>query len=244
MKVKDAMTPDVRLANPDMSICEAACLMAESDIGALPVGDGDRLVGVITDRDIAVRAVAKNLGPDTPVRDVMSKVTLAISVVGGLVLLSGVLILIGAVAATIAGAIVMLARMAYFAELFGFGGGRSDDRRGGMLSVLAMMIVAPLAALLIQMAISRSREFAADATAAEITGNPYALARALWNLLDNAVKYSPHCKTVWAEAGCENGQVAIRVIDKGLGIAPGERKQIFKKSVRAASAPAGSPQKP
>ncbi len=88
-------------------------------------------------------------------------------------------ILIGAVAATVAGAITMLARMAYYAELFGFGGGRSDDRRGGVLSALAMMILAPLAAMLIQMAISRSREFAADATAAEITGNPYGLARAL-----------------------------------------------------------------
>jgi heat shock protein HtpX len=88
-------------------------------------------------------------------------------------------ILISAVAATLAGAITMLARMTYYAELFGFGGGRSDDRRGGVLSALAMMIFAPLAALLIQMAISRSREFAADATAAEITGNPYGLARAL-----------------------------------------------------------------
>lgn len=88
-------------------------------------------------------------------------------------------ILIGAVAATVAGAITMLARMAYYAEIFGFGGGRSDDRRGGVLSALAMMILAPLAAMLIQMAISRSREFAADATAAEITGNPQGLARAL-----------------------------------------------------------------
>jgi len=54
-----------------------------------------------------------------------------------------------------------------------------------------------------------------------------ALARALWNLLDNAVKYSPQNKTVWAEAASENGQIAIRVSDKGLGIAPHERKQIF-----------------
>ena len=63
-----------------------------------------------------------------------------------------------------------------------------------------------------------------------------ALARALWNLLDNAVKYSPQNKTVWAEAACENGRVAIRVSDKGLGIAPHEQKQIFKKFVRADSA--------
>jgi signal transduction histidine kinase len=65
-----------------------------------------------------------------------------------------------------------------------------------------------------------------------------ALARAVWNLLDNAVKYSPQCKTVWVEAACENGQLAIRVSDKGLGIAPREQKQIFKKFVRTASAEA------
>ncbi len=95
-------------------------------------------------------------------------------------------ILISAVAATVAGAITMVARMVYYAELFGFGGGRSDDRRGGAFSALAMMIVAPLAAMLIQMAISRSREYEADQTGAEITGNPQGLARAL----DKIDKYS------------------------------------------------------
>ena len=65
-----------------------------------------------------------------------------------------------------------------------------------------------------------------------------ALARALWNLLDNAVKYSPQNKTVWVKAACENGRVAMSVSDKGLGIAPHERKKIFKKFVRAASAEA------
>ena len=65
-----------------------------------------------------------------------------------------------------------------------------------------------------------------------------ALTRALWNLLDNAVKYSPQNKTIRAEATSENGLVAIRVSDKGLGIAPHEQKQIFKKFVRAASADA------
>jgi len=88
-------------------------------------------------------------------------------------------ILISAVVATVAGAITMIARMVYYAELFGFGGGRSDDRRGGALSALAMMIVAPLAAMLIQLAISRSREYEADHTGAEITGNPQGLASAL-----------------------------------------------------------------
>jgi heat shock protein HtpX len=88
-------------------------------------------------------------------------------------------ILISAVVATIAGAITMVARMVFYAEMFGLGGGRSDNRRGGVFSALAMMIVAPLAALLIQLAISRSREYEADHTGAEITGNPQGLARAL-----------------------------------------------------------------
>ena len=89
-------------------------------------------------------------------------------------------ILISAVVATLAGAITLIARMVYWGELFGgFGGGRSDSRRGGVFYALAMMIVAPLAATLIQLAISRSREYEADATGAHITGNPQGLARAL-----------------------------------------------------------------
>jgi len=73
MKVKEVMTQDVLIANPRQSICDAAKLMAECDAGALPVGEEDRLVGVITDRDIAVRAVARRLSADTPVRDIMSR---------------------------------------------------------------------------------------------------------------------------------------------------------------------------
>lgn len=73
MSVSKVMTRDVVIANPDQTISEAARLMAECDIGSLPVGDGERLVGVITDRDIAVRAVAQRLSPDTRVGDVMSK---------------------------------------------------------------------------------------------------------------------------------------------------------------------------
>jgi CBS domain-containing protein len=67
------MTRDVRIANPGQSIRDVAKIMAEIDAGAMPVGENDRLVGMITDRDIAIRAVAKGKGPDTPVRDVMSK---------------------------------------------------------------------------------------------------------------------------------------------------------------------------
>jgi CBS domain-containing protein len=72
MQVSEAMTRDVKIAKPDQPIREAARIMAEIDAGVLPVGDGDRLVGMITDRDIAVRAVAAGKSPDTPVRDVMS----------------------------------------------------------------------------------------------------------------------------------------------------------------------------
>jgi heat shock protein HtpX len=89
-------------------------------------------------------------------------------------------ILISSVAATIAAAIIMTARMAHFAALFGGYGGRDDrDRGSNPIALLAMMILAPLAAALIQMAISRSREFAADAGGAQIAGNPYGLADAL-----------------------------------------------------------------
>ena len=93
-------------------------------------------------------------------------------------------ILTSSIAATLAGAITMVARMGYFAEIFGgFGGGGSNRReRGGGLSGLFMILLAPIAASLIQLAISRSREYAADATAATLTGNPYALARALQKL--------------------------------------------------------------
>lgn len=72
MKVSEAMTREVRLARPEQTIREIASLMGEMDIGAVPVEENDRLVGMITDRDIAVRAVAQGRGPDTPVREVMS----------------------------------------------------------------------------------------------------------------------------------------------------------------------------
>ena len=73
MKIKDVMTADVAIAGPDQTIADAARMMARCDAGALPVGQDDRLVGMITDRDIALRAVAKDLPPDTPVRECMSK---------------------------------------------------------------------------------------------------------------------------------------------------------------------------
>ncbi|MFC6487895.1 CBS domain-containing protein [Nitratireductor sp. GCM10026969] len=73
MKVSEEMTRDVRVANPDETIQEAARVMAEMDVGALPVGDNDRLVGMITDRDIAIRAVAQGQGPTALVGDVMTR---------------------------------------------------------------------------------------------------------------------------------------------------------------------------
>ncbi len=90
-------------------------------------------------------------------------------------------ILISSIAATLAGAIMMLASMARWAAIFG-GVGRDDDEGGGIFGLLFMMFLAPLAAVLIQMAISRTREYQADATAAEMTGTPYGLAHALEKL--------------------------------------------------------------
>ncbi|MSP12278.1 MAG: protease HtpX [Chloroflexi bacterium] len=93
--------------------------------------------------------------------------------------------LISSVAATIAGAITMLANMAQWALIFGGLGGSNDEEEGGLATIagsLVMIIVAPIAALLIQMAISRSREFSADTGGARILGNPLPLAGALEKL--------------------------------------------------------------
>lgn len=96
-------------------------------------------------------------------------------------------ILIGTIAATMAAAISMLANMAQWAMIFG-GGSRSNDRDGGSpISGLVMIIVAPIAALMIQMAISRSREFAADEGGAHLSGNPLSLASALKKLEEKRV---------------------------------------------------------
>ena len=91
-------------------------------------------------------------------------------------------ILIGSIAATLAGAIVMLAHMAQWAAMFG-GAGRDDDEGGSnIVGLILMAILAPIAAALIQMAISRSREYLADAGGAKISGKPYGLAGALEKL--------------------------------------------------------------
>ena len=72
MRVSEAMTREVRVATPGQSIRDVAKIMAEIDAGAMPVGENDKLVGMVTDRDIAIRGVALGKGPDTPVREVMS----------------------------------------------------------------------------------------------------------------------------------------------------------------------------
>ncbi|MCT7377408.1 CBS domain-containing protein [Chelativorans salis] len=72
MKVSEAMTRNVRTVSPDQSIREAAKIMAEIDAGVVPVGQDDRLVGMLTDRDLAIRAVAQGRDPDTQVREVMT----------------------------------------------------------------------------------------------------------------------------------------------------------------------------
>ena len=101
-------------------------------------------------------------------------------------------ILIGTVAATIAGAITMLANMAQWALIFGGRSSDDDEGGGGLIGGLLMIILAPIAAMLIQMAISRSREYLADAGGARITGNPNYLANALRKLHVTAQRIPMH----------------------------------------------------
>lgn len=73
MRVNEAMSREVRIASPDQTIADVAQIMAEIDVGSLPVGENDRLVGMITDRDIAIRGVGRGCSPDTKVSSVMTK---------------------------------------------------------------------------------------------------------------------------------------------------------------------------
>ena len=72
MKVSEVMTRDVQTIRPDDPVQQAASFMLSADAGSIPVTDGERLIGMITDRDIAVRGIAKGYGPDTPVRELMT----------------------------------------------------------------------------------------------------------------------------------------------------------------------------
>jgi CBS domain-containing protein len=71
-KLKDVMSRDVQVVNPEMTIEDAARAMCDGDFGMLPVGENDRMIGAISDRDIAVRAIAEGKGPKTKVREIMS----------------------------------------------------------------------------------------------------------------------------------------------------------------------------
>ncbi|WP_294008936.1 CBS domain-containing protein [Sphingomonas sp.] len=72
MRISEVMTRDVQTVTPEQTAREAASFMLSADAGSIPVTEGERLIGMITDRDIAVRGVAQGHGPDTPVRDLMS----------------------------------------------------------------------------------------------------------------------------------------------------------------------------
>jgi CBS domain-containing protein len=72
MKVSEVMTREIETVSPDQPVQKAASFMLSADAGSIPVTEGDRLVGMITDRDIAVRGIAKGYGPDTPVRELMT----------------------------------------------------------------------------------------------------------------------------------------------------------------------------
>jgi len=106
--------------------------------------------------------------------------------------------LISAIAATLAGVVTMLANMAQWAAIFGGFGSRDDDN-GGIIGLIAMAIVAPIAATLIQLAISRSREYAADAEGASICRKPWALASALEKLEYGNSHYKPSVSDVQAK---------------------------------------------
>jgi len=106
--------------------------------------------------------------------------------------------LISAIAATLAGVVTFMANMAQWAAIFGGFGSRDDDN-GGIVGLIAMAIVAPIAATLIQLAISRSREFAADAEGASICRKPWALASALEKLEDGNSHYKPSVSDVQAK---------------------------------------------
>ena len=107
--------------------------------------------------------------------------------------------LISAIAATLAGVVIMIANWAQWAAIFGGFGGRDDDENGGIIGLIAMAIVAPIAATLIQLAISRSREFAADAEGASMCRKPWALANALEKLEYGNSHYRPKFSDVQAK---------------------------------------------
>ena len=73
MQIKELMSRNVVLASPRQTVNEVAQMMAERDIGFMPVGDGDKIVGMVTDRDIVIRGIATGKGPNTPISEVMTR---------------------------------------------------------------------------------------------------------------------------------------------------------------------------
>ena len=116
------------------------------------------------------------------------------------------------VVATMGAAIMMIARIAQFAAFFG--GGRDDDNRGNPIGLLLTIILAPLAAMVIQAAISRSREFAADAGAAQLVGSPYGLVDALKKIWDTADRHKITLRTATFAVACE--RILIAREERGL----------------------------
>ena len=125
-------------------------------------------------------------------------------------------ILIGSVAAAIATAISAIAQMAYFATLFG--GGRDDEDRPNPLAVMLISMLAPISASLIQMAISRSREFEADRSAAELLGSGQSLARALERIEIMASRMSMNVSPAQAQAYIHNPLAEFQQQRRGTGV--------------------------
>jgi heat shock protein HtpX len=118
--------------------------------------------------------------------------------------------LVGTMAATLAGAVAMIGNIVKWGAIFGGFGGRSDDEHGNPIALLGMAIVAPIAAMIIQMAISRQNEFEADATAARITGRPRNLASALRRLDSFAHRIPMAVNPAAAQLAIVNPLAALR----------------------------------
>ncbi len=159
-------------------VVEALAKRGEMPVPAVYIVDNDTPNAFATGRDPAHAAVAATTG----LLRLMDKEELTGVLAHELSHVRHRDTLISAVAATLAGAITMLANFAQWALIFGFGRGEGDRDGGNVFGALLMMIVAPIAAALIQFAVSRSREYGADKGGAELSGNPLWLARALRKL--------------------------------------------------------------
>ncbi|MFA6470194.1 MAG: zinc metalloprotease HtpX, partial [Bacteroidota bacterium] len=177
-----------RSDSPELySMTEELTLRANLPMPKLYMIEGDQPNAFATGRDPQHAAVAVTQG----ITKLLSRDELRGVISHELAHVKNRDILIGTIAATFAGAISYLANMAQWAMIFG--GRSSDDEEGGNpLSSILMMILAPIAAMLVQMAVSRSREFLADETGAQMSGNPLSLANALRKLHAGAERIPMH----------------------------------------------------